>query len=150
MSPDVSQDAFIRNNSILVDPTYIGNGPAVAVESPATNVSNSYNAECGLSLGASGNNYSITTRVANPNYPATEANPWNYLTDAYDDLFVGGEVGVTDSAIGSTLAEVVANTNIKTGCALDTASPKIGAHQDYVDYINRTLSLPYSLPTPVA
>jgi len=64
----------------------------------------------------------------------------------YDANFVGGQANLGGSSIGSTLTDVLANTDVKSGSTIDTASPKVGAHQDYIDYHSRWLNLPYTLP----
>lgn len=147
---NITDGAIIRNNTVLLDTAQtVGNGPKITIVNGGVNT-NQDNVVCGWAVGADGGNFSVTTRISNPEYPATESNPWDFLTGEYDTYFEGGQAGLVGPAAGSTLAEVVASTDIKAGCALDTASPKIGAHQDYIDYANRTLNLPYSLPAPPA
>lgn len=131
-SPNKSENAYVRNNTVIKDPTIEQDGQStITIQTPETGSDRKYNTWM-FEFGSATDNIVLTSYAQ------------------YDDYYVGGQAGVSDSGIGSTLAEIVANTNIKSGSAADTASPKIGAHQDYVDYVNRTLSLPYSLPTPVA
>lgn len=124
-------DAFIRNNTVLNDKTQdgVGNTTYIRMDCLDTGTDQKYNLQTASSV------------------PSDDILVTRY--SGYDTYFDGGQA-MQGSGIGSTLAAISANFAVKAGSAADTASPKVGAHQAYFNYVARTTSLPYALPTPPA
>jgi hypothetical protein len=122
-------NAYILGNTVLNDNTVVSNNVLVTASGgsiTATGTTQGYNLLAASSV--TGTDIMVTRYTGYPTY-------------------IAGGTGIMDSGIGTTFAQVLAATNVVAGSAADTASPKVGAHQDYFDYVNRTVSVPYSLPT---
>lgn len=126
----ICDGAFGKNNTVLNDPTSDGIWNETSIKYiNGINTAQEYNLQAKATV--------PTGDISAPNLAS------------YDTHIVGGQ-GAMGAGVGSTLAQVVAATNIKAGSPCDLASPKVGAHQDYFNYETRTITLPYAIPYPPA
>lgn len=122
-----SVNSFIRNNTLLGDAFKDNANTIITLPGGSTGTDKKYN-------------------IDNSTGDATNTGCSRYADYVF---FAGGDTeggNFNDAAIGSTWSAVNANFDIVASSAPDLESPKHGAHQDYIDYANRWLDLPYTLP----